>query len=85
MYFNGNNVIYTLGITGELWINGRYNFTAVQFTFFDGTPFTNETISLRDPGDPEHHACVRRFRKFWRDIGCNNRYGFICERNRDYQ
>jgi len=82
MDFNDNNVIYTLGITAELWINGRYNFTAVKYTFLDGTPFTNETMGLRDTGDPENNACVRRYRQGWRDTGCDRVYGFICEKHR---
>jgi len=78
-------VIYTLGNTAELWINGRYNNSTRQFTFLDGTPFANETMTLRDKGDPEHYACVRKVGQKWRDDICNHFYGFICEKNRNQE
>ena len=76
-----NIEFYAPGITGPLWINGRYNDTTGQFTFLDGTPFSSEIMSLRDSDDIEHYACVRKTGTAWRDIVCDKNHGFICERN----
>lgn len=67
--------------TKELWINGWYNATVGAFTFLDGAP-VSPSLGLWANGEPTADGCVRIVENtWWRDMGCDRIYGFICERN----
>ena len=65
------------------WIGLNDRRNESLFVWSDGTPYNASVYSNWHPGEPNDRAgedCVELFRARWNDNGCNDEFGYICEK-----
>ena len=65
------------------WIGLNDRLNESLFVWSDGTPYNASVYSNWHPGEPNDRAgedCVELHRTRWNDNGCNDEFGYICER-----